>query len=145
MKKRTLAGALLIIVIIGLGCLWIGNPAAAYHSRQLKEAFATIGGEETTLNDIVPFEWDTVYTFDPYTSRAEMEQAIGFQSRAIKESVSEGMVQLLFVKDRSVAASVCGYPDSLGYRVDFTGSVARDDKTVFSVSREEGITVLTKK
>ena len=48
-----------------------------------------------------------------------MEKATGFSSPSIQETVSEGMVQLLFVKEGRVVASVCGYAERLGYQIRF--------------------------
>lgn len=134
-----------IFLLLALGYSLIGNPAIAYRNYKLKNAILSVdSGQTISLNDITPYEWDTVYTFDPYTSRQEIEEIIGFKSRYIKETVSEGMVQLLFVKGDSVAASVCGYADNLGYRVEFNGAIDYADEAEFSVSKNEGIVALIK-
>ena len=130
---------LLLAVILG-GYLFSGG-LAGVNARALEHAVEAIPEESTqvSLNELVPFEWDEVYTFGPYTSK--------------EESVSEGMVQLVFVewgKER-VVASVCAYPDNLGYdiRIPFNhgdegyGVLRYEDNAVFSKSTENGVTVLT--
>lgn len=145
MKKKLAVGIISIIMIFCLTYLFIGNPIVAYHNYQLKQAVPSIGDKETvTLNELVPFAWDTVYTFDPYTSQAEIEAEIGFSSNSIRETVSEGMVQLLFVKGKTVTASVCGYADSLGYRISFHHSVAFEENALFTVDTVSDIIELTK-
>lgn len=144
---------LLLAVILG-GYLFSGG-LAGVNARALAHAVEAIPEETTqvSLNELVPFEWDEVYTFDPYTSEEEIKRIIRLDSGAVEESVSEGMVQLVFVewgKER-VVASVCAYPDNLGYdiRIPFNhgdegyGVLRYEDNAVFSKSTENGVTVLT--
>lgn len=99
----------------------IGNPVEGngrLFGKKMKELSVMASGEEIKLTDITPFEWETVYSFDPYTTKADMEKALGFESRHLKETTSEGMVQLVFVKTNEVVCSICGSRDNLGYSVD---------------------------
>lgn len=133
----------MLFVVSSLSYLVIGNPIVAVHNKQLKQAITSINGKETiTLNEIVPFDWDTVYTFDPYTSKKEIEEAIGFKSNSIKETVSEGMVQLIFVHDQNVTASVCGYTSVLGYNVYLNESVSFKNNTKFFVEHTKDSVIL---
>lgn len=136
--KKKIFGFILLTAALIIGCayLLIGNPIIAYHNYELKKSILAVSSEATTLNEVVPFEWDCVYTFSPYASKAEMEQAIGFQSRHLRETVSENMVQLIFVNDGAVTASVCGYESVLGYRVSFPDSVTYNEEAVFAVHRD---------
>lgn len=136
---------LLLAGILLAGLFWVrGDVMTARHERQLqKKLLALPAGTLTTLEEAVPFAWDVAYTFDPYTSRRQIEEAIGFSSRQIEQTVSEGQMQLLFVKGRQVVASVCGFPSRLGYRVDFSGSISGSDTTLFAVTRQDGLVVLT--
>ncbi len=144
MKKNGIRSLFVIALVLLSGYLLIGNPIVFWHNWELKRSIQSIEPERKTVafNDLVPFEWDRVYTFAPYTSKKEIAEVIGFHSRSIRETVSEGMVQLLFVKDHFVTASVCSHVDSLGYQVDFSGSISREEKAVFEVIPEEGWTVL---
>ena len=112
---------------------------------RLKQSIHTISKPPVTLNEIVPFEWDIVYTFAPYTSRSEIEEIIGFKSNAIQETVSEGMVQLLFVKDNAACGSICGYSENLGYSVHFSDKVKLTDNKQFDVDIQDDIVYLTEK
>jgi len=148
MKKRPFVVVGVLAAALGLGCAVMGNPVVAIHNRELRKAVTSVSGTGTvSLNEVVPFDWDTLYTFSPYTSEAEIEKAIGFRSGSIQETVSEGMVQLLFVKDKAVTASVCGYPENLGYSISFPcfpESVSRTDNALFSVDNAAGVTALKK-
>lgn len=64
--------------------------------------------------------WESVvYTFEPYMSKEKIEHVIGFKSNLIQETVSEGMVQLLFIKGSFAVASVCGYGGNLDIALTF--------------------------
>ncbi len=144
MKKRTGMLVLTIVCVFMVIYLAIGNPIVFYHNQQLKKSITSLeDNQKVTLNEIVPFDWDIVYTFEPYTSREEIEEIIGFQSDSIRETVNEGMVQLLFVKGKTVTASVCGYPDKLGYFViNLEGSVSAKEEAVFLTDTDSGIVKL---
>ena len=118
---------------------------AGRNAQRLKATVTHVEGDAAALNALVPFEWDAVYTFEPYTAREDIEAALGTRSRLIRETTSEGMCQLLFVKDGAIVCSVCDSPEKLGYSSDFAGSIAYDEGAVFNVVREDGVVRLTPK
>ncbi|RBP61066.1 hypothetical protein DES36_11565 [Alkalibaculum bacchi] len=141
-KKKIMISAAIISAIIILAYIIIGNPIIAINNKKLQREVVSINSDYVELNNIVPFEWDEVYTFEPYASKEQIEDIIGFKSNYIQETVSEGMVQLLFIKDHKVVCSVCGYSNALGYRIDFEGRIMYVDHAVFSVERDSGIVKL---
>lgn len=143
MKRKQIMTVMITIVVLFAVYFIIGNPVVAYHNHKLKLAITSIEDKETvTLNEVVPFHWNIVYTFDPYTSKEEIQKTIGFSSNAIQESVSEEMVQLLFVRGETVVASVCGYANHLGYNIVFDGSVRFEENAAFTVSTASGFVEL---
>lgn len=145
MKKKFLFPAAAVLLAGLTVSVFFWNPVLHAHNRALGRAIAALpeGTEQVSLNEVVPFPWDCVYTFPPYTDRETIEEAIGFSSPAIRETVSEGMVQLLFVKGRTVTASVSGYADALGYDLRFSGeSISYKEDAVCSVAREDGVVTL---
>lgn len=98
-------------------------------------------GTEILFNDIIPFDWDKVYTFAPYTSKEQIEEIIGFKTRHISEIISEGMFQLIFVKDEKVVANICGYPSNLLYSIDFYN----ESSLYNEISKNENAKFLAKK
>lgn len=143
MKKTKTMVIILCVGILFLAYLLIGNPIVAYHNHALKKSVTSLNADETvTLDAVVPFSWDKVYTFEPYTSKEKMAEIIGFESGSLRETASEGMVQLLFVKGQRVTASVCGYPDALGYQIAFDSPLSYGEGIQFTVDTEEGIVVL---
>ena len=145
MKKRILFAFFSIAVILIVGERMFESPLVKYNNYHLKQNIQTISASEVTLNAVVPFEWDTVYTFPPYTSKAKIEKIIGFESDEIKETVNEGMVNLLFVKGNTVTGSICDYPKNLGYSIEFKDKVKFKDNVVFEVNIQDGMASLTKK
>ena len=133
-----------IIVFAAMCFLVFGNPVVRYNNHRLKKAVTALeAGQTVTLNDVVPFEWDAVYTFSPYTSEEEIEEIIGFKSRDIvANDINEGMTHLIFTKGEKVQAAVLGYPSSLGYRIDFFQKVTYDRKTPFTVAEKNDFTEL---
>lgn len=146
MKKTKVTTFILVCVAIitVLGYLIIGNPAVLINNKKLESSVKSISSETVKINDIIPFEWDTVYTFTPYESKESIEEIVGFKSNDIKENnINEGMVHLLFVKDKKVVASILGYGENLGYSIDFTSKITFAENAQFNVTKTEDITVLT--
>lgn len=149
MRKRKIKFIALFIFAGFLFFLTVSNLRVQYNNRRLKQTLTSLNAQTVALNEIVPFRWDVVYTFDPYQPKEDMEKIIGFKSSALCETVSEGMVQLVFVKGRSVVASVCGYPDVLGYYIAFDlgeGYYAKrdfKDQAVFDVEKFENVVRLS--
>ena len=133
-----------MIVFAAMCFLVFGNPVVRYNNHRLKKAVTALeAGQTVTLNDVVPFEWDAVYTFSPYTSEEEIEEIIGFKSRDIvANDINEGMTHLIFTKGEKVQAAVLGYPSKLGYRIDFFQKVTYDRKTPFTVAEKNDFTEL---
>ncbi|MDF2546164.1 MAG: lipoprotein [Anaerosolibacter sp.] len=148
-KKIIILGLVAIAIVIALIVAVIGNPIVYHNNQKLKESVLSLELGSVSLNNVVPFDWDAVYTFDPYTSKSEIEDVLGFESSDIKETVNEGMVQLIFVRDQKIVSSVCGYAYRLGYDIHLTtGSsnyqkISYDDKAMFTVERKLDIIWLT--
>lgn len=108
--------------------------------------------EIVQLNDVTPFEWDTVYTFSPYTPKEKIYETVGYKWDSIQETVNEGMNQLVFLKDGEVVCYVYGYPSNIGYYISFSGEnlsefatvLHAEDNLAFRVEREEEIVFLIK-
>lgn len=149
-KTKTLIYVLACIILIAaVGYLIIGNPFVFINNLKLKNSICSFDDDKNvSLNEVIPFEWDTLYTFEPYQSKAEIAENIGFQSNDIKENnANEGMVHLLFVKNNKVVASILGYSSSLGYNIDFASKenmkVTYAENAQFAITKVDQITTLT--
>ncbi len=120
-QKKWKRWVLLALILILLGTA-ISGLTASWRMRRdfsshVKELASLEEGTKVQLGDLTPFEWDYVYSFDPYTSREEMANVLGFEGPGLEETVSENMIQLIFVKNDSQVFTLCGYPESLGYSI----------------------------
>ncbi|MGN0313778.1 MAG: hypothetical protein ACI4EG_03185 [Fusicatenibacter sp.] len=142
-----------IIAVLCVLYLIFGDPRIYINNEKLKDAFMELTADSVTLEEIVPFEWTTVYTFDPYSSQEFVERISGSKSPVLKESVNEGMTHIVFKNSGRVVASVCEYPTSIGYSLFFTGGkytyygypdggyshIEYGDQVQFEVTKDSGI------
>ncbi len=148
-KQRFYIATLLVLSLVALLYITFGSPTVLWHNSRLKAALTALDEGTVSLDEAVPFDWDAVYTFDPYTSVETMAEVIGAESYNLREAVSEGTVQLVFMKDGAVTAAVCDSPSDLGYALAFTGEGgkgwARLDYGAgaqFAVSARDGVVYL---
>lgn len=150
MVSRVHSIVLVLLMVLGGLYLHFGAPYIYLNNSKLKTTITSLDCDSTVLEDIVPFEWTMVYTFGPYTSKDCMKRIVGAQSPALRESISEGMIDVVFTDRRRVVASVCAYPENLGYDLKISGEKAMypgggctyleyDDQAVFKVTKEDGL------
>lgn len=132
-KRQTLFAGLFLAVTVAALWLVFSHVESFRNARRLKAALTALTRGTTTLEEAVPFDWEAVYSFEPYTSREEIARTIGFDSPEISETIGEGVTQLIFVEEDRVVLCICAYPENLGYDVDFTGCVRYGEHTPFTV------------
>ena len=84
-KQRFYIAAAGLLAVIALAWSLIGSPVVLWHNHQLKAALTGLTDTTITLEQAVPFSWDEVYTFAPYTSVEEIQEVIGTTSFNLKE------------------------------------------------------------
>jgi len=156
-KPAGIAVILSLFIVAILAICLLSNPESNVkrNNRDLKKAMLNITQEQVDFNEVVPFEWTAVYTFDPYLPVENQEEIIGIESDELQESVSEGMVHLVFVNNDEVVSCICAYPDGLGYSVNLRGEgidytklninyrkIAYSEDAIFSVKISEDIVCL---
>lgn len=70
-KKRNKSYIVIIlctILVAVLGYLVIGNPIVLINNQKLENSIKSIQSDNIKLNEVVPFDWDVAYTFEPYAS-----------------------------------------------------------------------------
>lgn len=132
-KRQTLFAGLFLAVTVAALWLVFSHVESFRNARGLKAAITALTRGTTTLEEAVPFDWEAVYSFEPYTSREEIAWTMGFDSPEISETIGEGVTQLIFVEEDRVVLCICAYPENLGYDVDFTGCVRYGEHTPFTV------------
>ncbi|WP_080846198.1 hypothetical protein [Cytobacillus gottheilii] len=102
------------------------------NAELLKEEIRSIepSAEIVNLTDLTPFQWDTAYSFAPYTSKEIIYETIGYKWDGIRETVNEGMNQLVFMNAEKVVCYLYGYPENIGYGISFTGERGAGDPSV---------------
>lgn len=107
--------------------------------------------DKVDLSTFTPFEWDYVYSFDPYVPKESIYETIGYKWDNISETVSEGMNQIVFMKDGKVVCYLYGYPENNKFAIYFNGtehtenaSILRvEDHAIFDVKKNEDVVYLT--
>ncbi|KGR77987.1 hypothetical protein [Ureibacillus manganicus] len=140
--------AFIIFINIFKKDLWETN------EELLKQEVLAIGDSvyAVKLTDVTPFEWDVVYTFDPYIPKETIYETVGYKWDSIRETVSEGMNQIVFLKDGKVVCYLYGYPENNGYgidfrrgkynKVEFASVLSVDDDLTFQVVKRDEVIYL---
>lgn len=120
LRKKSLFIAISLILIIGIAAMtyifhWNSKANVTTRSLENKLIYAQTQGQ---VQDLFDFDYDEVYFFEPYQPKQSMESLIGFKCNILKETISEGMMNILFVKDNSPVAYLYGYPSTTGYHID---------------------------
>ncbi|MCB2300565.1 hypothetical protein [Clostridium tagluense] len=123
MKKKSVILSSIGIVIIAI--LIIVNPFKKdiwdINAENFKYSLQHISGN-VVIDDFstwTPFEWDTLYSFAPYTTKGEIYKTIGYKWVPISTTVSEEMNQIVFIKDGKVVCYLYGYPEDNKFGFDF--------------------------
>lgn len=131
---------LIILAIIAIGLLIVTALISPFkknlwdeNSKLLREKVLSVGQTIETINllDITPFEWDVVYSFEPYTPQDKVYNTIGYKWDNISETVSEGMNQIVFLKDGKVVCYLYGYPSNNGYGISFDSTDYKNSVAMF--------------
>ncbi|HHY73391.1 MAG TPA: hypothetical protein GX497_09210 [Bacillus bacterium] len=125
------------------------------NAKLLKKELLSIEQPVRSINlvEVTPFEWDVVYSFDPYTTKDKVYETVGYKWDQISETVSEGMSQIVFLKNGKVVCYVYGYPENSGYGISFSpkndfdagySTLSLKDDMNFQVERSDGVIFLRK-
>ena len=100
MMRRKYMFIIALVAVLGLVVLFPKKDLWVSNTELLKDkmhAELTDGGQ-VKLSEFTPFEWDEVYSFNPYASKEVIYETIGYKWDRISETVSEGMNQIVFMK-----------------------------------------------
>lgn len=124
-KKNTILWTTGIVIVTVITELLIINPFQKdiwdINADKFKHSFNVISGNAVIddLSQWTPFEWDRLYSFAPYTTKDIIYEVIGYKWDSISETVSEGMTQIVFVKDEQVVCYLYGYPENIKLGFNF--------------------------
>ena len=153
-RKKTIAMIVISLIFIVFLISEMKKDLWEVNEGLLKEKVLSIEQTVKTINllDVTPFEWDVVYSFDPYTSKEMVYKTVGYKWDNIRETVSEGMAQIVFLKDGKVVCYLYGYPENNGYSINFSGESYNNVASMlnlnghldFHVNRSDGLIRLEK-
>lgn len=104
--------------------------------KKLSASDAQVSGKTVELFD---FDYEILYVFEPYESKEEMETKIGFGISILQETVSEEMMNILFVKENSPVAYLYGYPSNTGYSIEIpSGKYRKDELDLVQYNKSTG-------
>lgn len=117
--KKILFCLVCILCIIIIWYFGVINTDLNKNTKNLESKLSQdISNNEYITKNLFDFDYDKIYVFQPYLSKSDMEEEIGFKFYKLKDSVSEGMVNILFVKDNAPVTYLYGYPSNIGYYID---------------------------
>lgn len=128
-------------------------------NHEVEREFAKILKElpegEIVLEDVLPFEWDTLYFASPYADEKAIEAEIGV--KRFSGFVSEGGMSFLFQSKNRSVLQVSGYPSNLGFDFRYgnfpaklgnrlesklVAKIAYGDRVKFSLKKEGDIVIV---
>ena len=124
MKKSTKYLTASVCILLLCACAYaLLRPEPVYekNAEKLQSKIKKLEEREISdLADFTPFAWDRIYSFAPYTSAEEVYQTIGQgkDGLRIQPTVSENMMQVVFLKDGEVVCYLYGYPTKTGLFFD---------------------------
>ncbi|HCT65036.1 MAG TPA: hypothetical protein DIC60_07240 [Lachnospiraceae bacterium] len=92
------------------------------------------------LNDTVEFDYDYVIQFPPCADKKFIEEMLGFNCSFLNESVYEGMMNILFVKDNKAVCYIYGYGENNKFYLSIPEGIKiqREETGTFLVSNKNG-------
>lgn len=120
MKKKPILITISIIVAISVVAItYIFNWSSKVNVNTRYLEYKLVHNQsEGQVKDLINFNYDRVYVFEPYQSKESMESLVGFKCSILKETVNEGMMNILFLENNLTAAYLYGYASNKGYYIE---------------------------
>ncbi|MEG0296644.1 MAG: hypothetical protein RR620_07975 [Clostridium sp.] len=117
--KKLMVTFIIVLIIAGV-FIFSSNKVWNKNADELGKTINGLTEENNSisLKELTSFEWDTMYSFEPYTSKETIYDVVGYKWDKISETVSEGMNQVIFIDDGEVVCYIYGYSNNLGYYFD---------------------------
>ncbi|MCD1161072.1 hypothetical protein [Peribacillus frigoritolerans] len=151
-SKKTVLIIALGIICIAIFINLLKKDLWDVNEELLKEEVLSIGHSVETINllEVTPFDWDVVYSFEPYTPSDHIYETVGYKWDTINATVNEGMNQIVFLNDGKVVCYLYGYPENNGYGISFESENYKDavymlnikDDLNFQVERRNNVVYL---
>lgn len=130
MRKKVqfiIISLILLISVVSITYIVNWNSKLNVNTRYLENKL-THTQNHGQVKDLIDINYDKVYVFQPYQPKESMESLIGFKCHILKETISEGMMNILFVENNSPVAYLYGYGANTGYYLDIpVGTYTKSD------------------
>lgn len=112
-------GLIVVVIVVLITAIKLidYNSLVSQNTRQIEERLSQ-NTKDGNVRNIISFSYDKVYVFEPYQSLDKMKKQIGFKYSELREGLSEGITNILFVKDNKVVAYLYGYSTSIGFDIN---------------------------
>lgn len=131
MNQKIIGILILLMAVVVLIFSQFGNGAKVRALK--KEMLALEDGSVMTLEEVIPFEWERLFQFDPYTSREQIEEAIRKKIHRSSITVNDNERTMLAMSGRDVVYDSSGDPSVYGYLFQTSGEMKRGEHTEFRV------------
>jgi hypothetical protein len=141
---------LVLVVLAGIAIfLILWDPIWEKNAKGFTKPFNIISGDTAVIDDLsgfTQFEWDTLYSFEPYTPASKIYEVVGYKWTIIRPTVNENMNQVVFLHNGKVVCYIDGYPSKYKVYFKFSGyedhyiKLTRSDKLTFRMTiKDNGI------
>ena len=140
-KNKKLIGLVSLIICSLILVIYI-NPIYLVRNKMLINNIEKVSNKKIiTLEELIPFDFDSVYLFAPYSYKKDIEKEIGFKSRFIKDNYTDNLgTELIVVKNKKVISSVFIKIEKNGFIVEglvYSNKMDKNDNVLFEVTKSD--------
>lgn len=140
-KNKKLIGLVSLIICSLILVIYI-NPIYLVRNKMLINNIEKVSNKKIiTLEELIPFDFDAVYFFAPYSYKKDIEKEIGFKSRFIKDNYTDNLgTELIVVKNKKVISSVFIKIEKNGFIVEglvYSNKMDKNDNVLFEVTKSD--------
>lgn len=130
------------LIVIGVLVILYINPAYQKRNKLLIDNIdKLLVNEEVTLEELIPFDFDSVYLFEPYSYKKDMESQIGIRSRFIKDNYTDNLgTEMIVVKNNKVISSTFIKLEKNGFIIEgliYSNKLDKNSNVVFEIKKHE--------
>ncbi|MGE4213900.1 MAG: M56 family metallopeptidase [Anaerotignaceae bacterium] len=130
-KTEVFAIITTVIVCCAVAFFVLANPhEAKVNGRELGSILSQYDDNIVELNGMITFDYDYVIQFPPYAPKKSMEEMLGFNCSFLNEGVSEGMMNVLFVKNDKAVCYIYGYGENNNFYLSLPDGVKIQKKDI---------------
>lgn len=138
---------IIFVIFAGAFAIFVNETVLEWRMNQkVQKALQPLQtGDEVTFAEILPIAWTEMYVFEPYTPKEVASEAVGQKIKGYRESVNDGTLQLVVLRDDKIVYYASGYPSHYGYVInDYYDGEPFTPETVFQVERNDAIVYFTR-